>query len=102
MTTVYYQARPVGVVGPRSAFLLPHTPSTLAPGPWLRALCMYALDVECGLLDGPYQQAQAEAYARALLIDDTLLDCRDDAWLARRFGIPIEQIRLAREDHPIH
>jgi len=101
MTIVYYQAQPVGVVGPTSAFLLPHTPSTLAPGQWLRALCMYALDVECGLLDGPYCQDEAEAYARTLLVDETLLDCRDDAWLAHRFKVPIEQISLAREDHPI-
>lgn len=81
-------------MGPNSAFLLPHLPQV--PGPWLRALCMYALDLECDLLDGPYQQDQAEAYARALLIDETLLDCRDDAWLARRFGVPTAQIRLAR------
>jgi hypothetical protein len=53
MTIVYYQARPVGVAGPRCAFLLPHVPA-LVPRPWLRALCTYALDVECGLLEGPY------------------------------------------------
>lgn len=62
---------------------------------------MYALDVECGLLDGPYCQDEAEAYARTLLVDETLLDCRDDAWLARRFGVPVAQISLARGDHPI-
>lgn len=101
MTIVYYQAQPVGVVGPNSAFLLPNVPPAPAPGPWLRALCMYALDVECGLLDGPYHQQEAEGYARTLLVDETLLDCRDDAWLARRFKVPIEQISLAREDHPI-
>ncbi len=96
MTTVRYERRPVGIAGPGYAFLLPDMIG--APGArFLHAMCIYALDVESGLIDNPYRQDDAEAFARAYLIDPALLECRDDRWLAGQLGVPVKQIALARE-----
>jgi hypothetical protein len=97
MTTIYYANQPAGVSGAGYAFLLPAAVASAA-APFFTAMCRYALDVEYGLLEGPYDQDKAEAYARAGLIDPRLLDCRDDRWLARQLGVPVEQIALARAD----
>ena len=97
MTTISYRDRPVAVVGHRLAFTIPSAGDQL-PRPFVAAMCQYALDIHDGLIDGPYDQADAETYARIYLIDPSELDCRDDAWLARRFHVPIEQIALARQD----
>ncbi len=96
MTTVRYDRRTVGIAGPGYAFLLPDMLAAPAAR-FLHAMCIYALDVESGLIDGPYRQDDAEAFARAYLIDPGMLKCRDDTWLAGQLGVPVKQIRLARE-----
>jgi hypothetical protein len=65
------------------------------------ALCLYARDIDSGELPGPYDDAEAERYARSLLIPDEefeLLADECDERLAERFRVPADQIVGKRAD----
>ena len=59
------------------------------------ALALHAFEVDTGLIDGPFDQARAERYARELLMpadDFAPLAGLVDAELATLFGVPVEQV----------
>jgi len=65
------------------------------------ALGRYAADVDDGLLPGPYDTADAELYARTVLIDDAEFLERAgelDEELAEHFLVPLTQIAAKRAE----
>ena len=65
------------------------------------ALCLYARDIATGELPGPYDDIEAERYARSLLIADELFDLvadENDEGLAKRFAVPVAVIAAKRLD----
>lgn len=68
---------------------------------FVTAMAAYARDVATGELAGPYSTQNAERYARAFLVDDTLFERnrdRPDDELARLFDVPVDQIALMRSE----
>jgi hypothetical protein len=64
---------------------------------FVHAMGVYAAHVASGELDGPYTDADAELFARTLLIPDELRDADlDDQALADELGVPVEQVAAAR------
>jgi hypothetical protein len=65
------------------------------------AMCMYAMDVDAGVLPGPYGEDAAAAFARARLMPRrefvAWLDQADDR-LAWRFGVPLDEVAYRRRD----
>lgn len=64
-------------------------------------MAAYARELEAGALEGPYDQEDAELYARSLLIDDEEFLARagvGDELLAEYFGVPVEQVSLKRAE----
>jgi hypothetical protein len=73
------------------------------PTPSIRfvlAMCLYAGEILNHRLRGPYRDADARAFARALLIPGALLDRPlDPAALADGLGVPIRELEIARRAH---
>src|SRR3954453_9859021 len=72
---------------------------------WLRrfvfAMGLYAIDVACGSLAAPYDDARAEHFSLTfLIVDDVVRVCADlpDVLLAGHLGVPVAQIALKRLD----
>jgi hypothetical protein len=66
-------------------------------------MCVYADRIQAGELPGPYSDQQTEHYARSALIDDDEFnrsnnDGTSDQALAKRFNVPVEQVRAKRAD----
>jgi hypothetical protein len=65
------------------------------------ALALHAFEIDTGLIDGPFEEARAERYARELLMpaeDFGPLIWLNDAELAELFGVPVEQVWARRLD----
>jgi hypothetical protein len=63
------------------------------------AMCQLAMEIERGLIPGPYDEERAEGYARdALMAADCFaaLAALPDAYLAACFGVPTEQVTARR------
>jgi hypothetical protein len=101
---VSYQGELVAVATPTRVYLAPEVSARPPGDPRLRfvaALCLYGRDIESGELPGPYDEAEAELYARTLLIPDEEFDryrheCDEE--LAERLRMPVEQIAAKRRD----
>jgi excisionase family DNA binding protein len=104
MRAITYREQLVAVVTGTSVHLAPHVSELPTGHPQLRlvaALCLYSRDVDEGQVPAPYQDWAAELYARCLLIPDEefrRLAHEADEELARRFSIPMEQVREKRRD----
>lgn len=64
-------------------------------------MCLYARDVQEGVLPGPYDQQAAEFFARSVLapLDEfEQVAGRDDEQLAQHFGVPAREIAARRRD----
>jgi hypothetical protein len=77
----------------------------LGPGdPEMRfvaVMCLYSRDVDEGAVPGPFTSCDAELYARCVLLPDEEFGrhAREgDGELARRFGVPGEQVAAKRRD----
>lgn len=80
----------------RRVFLVDETaPDT----PFVLAMSVYATAILDGQLPGPYQQARARAYARALLIPAELLEpprqTGDPEPVAVWLGVPVDELQVA-------
>jgi hypothetical protein len=105
MELILYRGWPLAVVEPDRVHMHPAL-EALAEGdeshPLVRlacALALYAFEIHVGLIDGPFDQARAERYARELLMpaDDFMpLAGLTDSELAALFGVPVEQVRARR------
>jgi hypothetical protein len=64
-------------------------------------MCAYASDIARGLLPGPYNAGDARRYARAVLIPEELLERSglDVDRTAAALGVPVHELRAAREEH---
>jgi hypothetical protein len=64
-------------------------------------MCAYASDVARGVLPGPYDNADACRYARAVLVPEELLErsALDIDRAAAALGLPARELRAARDDH---
>jgi hypothetical protein len=64
-------------------------------------MCAYASDIARGLLPGPYDNANACRYARAVLVPEEFLERPglDIDRAAAALGVPARELRAAREEH---
>lgn len=65
------------------------------------AMCRLAMELELGLVGGPYDEERAEGYARELLMPEqefAALAWLPDPYLATCFGVPLEQVEARREE----
>ncbi len=106
MAMISHDGEPVAFVGATRAYLAPSLEDADAGDPLRRfvaGMCLYALDVAAGRLPGPYTDANAERFARCVLIDSTEFARRQhepDQRLAARFNLPVKQITAWRRDQP--
>src|SRR4051794_31153391 len=90
---ITYEGQIRALCTPRRVFLAQVPESALnSDGPFVLAMCLYAGDILNHLHPGPYREADARAYARALLIPEEVLDrargpCKVKA-LATWLGVP--------------
>lgn len=66
---------------------------------FLMVMCRAFAEYAAGRIPGPFDEALAERFARAVLIDPVVLAAYaddSDAALARRFNVPEDQLALAR------
>jgi hypothetical protein len=101
---ISYRGELVAIATRSRAYLAPRI-DALAPGDqvlrFVAAMCLYSHDVDEGRVPGPFKNSDAELYARCVLLPDEEFEChahdRDDE-LARRLGVPVEQIVAKRRD----
>lgn len=104
MRAISYWGELVALTTGARVYLAPNVAALPAGDPQLRfvaALCLYGRDVDTGEIPGPYCSEDAELYARCLLVPDDefeLCIAEPDDQLAKRFQVPIEQIRGKRLD----
>src|SRR4051794_29365506 len=85
-------------------FLAPHLEPLEEDHPdrfFVSLMCCHARDVLIGAAPAPYADAHAELYVRSVLIDDRDFEFRqhwDDALLAERYAVPLDQIQHKRRD----
>jgi hypothetical protein len=101
---VTHNHQPVALVNARHATLLGPVAELPAGHPQLRLtvyMTIYAHLIATGQHPGPYDDQDAQRFARHALIDQhQLLEraSQTDEHLAEHFRIPTEQITLARQD----
>lgn len=104
MRAISYRGELVAVITKTRVYLAPHVSELSRGDPLLRfiaALCLYSRDVEDGAVLGPYNQPEAEFYARSLLVAEDEFERfahETDVELAGRFRLPREQIPAKRRD----
>lgn len=105
MRLISYRGEPVALVvnGDLAVF----EPELEARGPddplfrFAAAMCRLAMEIELGLLAGPYDEERAEGYARELLMGADgfgALAALPDTYLAACFGVPDEQVPARRAE----
>lgn len=105
MQLIQYDAHPAALATERRVTLVGGLQDLPDGHPTLRFviyMALYARDVMTAELPGPYTDQDAEAFARACLIDPDQLTNHaheSDQQLAQRLGLPAEQIHLARSEH---
>jgi hypothetical protein len=98
---ITYRGRVVAAVT-GECFLLADDLAYRAPGDpevvFVTVMCSYAMEIACGLLPGPFENADACHFARAVLIPDELLERQelDVERAAGALGVPPEELRAAR------
>lgn len=104
MRAISYRGELVAISTRSRVYLAPRI-EALAPGdPDLRfvaAMCLYSCDVDAGDVPGPFTSSAAELYARCVLMPDEEFERHErepDGVLARRFGVPVDQIPAKRRD----
>jgi hypothetical protein len=104
MRAISYRGELVAVTTKSRVYLAPRV-SELSRGDrllrFVAALCLYSRDVDGGAVPVPYNQPDAEFYARSLLVADDEFERfahETDVELAARFGLPQEQIAAKRRD----
>jgi hypothetical protein len=102
--TISYRGELVAIATRARVFLAPAVAVLPRGDPKLRfvaAMCLYSRDIDEGHVPGPYRDEDAELYARCLLLPDDSFgvhSAEDDDDLARRFGVPFEQVAPKRRD----
>jgi hypothetical protein len=69
---------------------------------FVAALCLYSHAVDTGRAGRPYDQAEAEAFARALLMPCEAFGpviASSDLELAELFTVPLDQVTRRRRDY---
>lgn len=103
-TLVSYGGRIAAFCGPNRVNLAPWLQVRERGDPELRVvsmMCLYSREVREGRTERAYEDADAELFARCALIDDAEFEALaegDDADLAERFAVPVEQIAGKRGD----
>jgi hypothetical protein len=101
---VTYNHEPVALVNARRATLLGPVAELPAGHPQLRLtvyMAIYAQLIASGQRRGPYDDQDAQRFARDALIDPHELardEHQTDQRLAQRFRVPVEQIAAARAE----
>jgi hypothetical protein len=104
MQLIQYANRPAALVTERRVTFVGGLEDLPDGHPLLRFvvyMALYARDVVTGELPGAYTDEDAERFARACLIDPDELAAHadeDDARLAERLRIPVEQVAHARAE----
>jgi hypothetical protein len=101
---ISYRGELVAIATRARVYLAPQV-SALAQGTpkqrFVAAMCLYSRDVDESEVPGPYTDEGAELYARCFLIPDESFEghaAEQDDHIARRFGVPIEQVPAKRRD----
>jgi hypothetical protein len=104
---ILYHGRPLALALPDRVYLHPALVALAEldeSDPLVRfacALAVHAFEINTGLLEGPFDQARAERYARQLLMpadEFGPLAGLADGELAELFAVPVEQVGARRLD----
>lgn len=104
MEAIFYDGRLAAITTAERVFLPPEVEQLESGDPWLRmvvGMCLYARDVERGLVPGPYSRDQAEFFARVLFMPEhefKRAQASSDEELARRFRMPIGEVAKRRSE----
>jgi hypothetical protein len=105
MQVVLYRGWPLALAQPDRVHLHPALDALAerdVSEPLVRFACtlaLHAFEIHSSLIQGPFDQARAERYARDLLMpadDFAPLAGSADADLAALFGVPVEQVETRR------
>ena len=104
MTTISYQGRIVAEVSATDARIAGSVGAALEPGHPVRrfvaGMCVLAMQIEEGNLDGPYTDQRAALVVRSVTMpieEFEALSGLADHELAEHFNVPLEQVELHRE-----
>jgi hypothetical protein len=101
---ISYQGELVAIATRRRVFLAPRIAELPEGDPerrFVAAMCLYSRDVDDGEVPGPYSDREAGLYARCVLIPDESFEAHAvdaDERLAKRFGVPVDQVVAKRCD----
>jgi hypothetical protein len=104
MRAIFYRGDLAAIAASERVFLSPRIASLRPEEPLRRfvtVLCLYSRDIDTGALRGPFEQSEAELYARSFLVADEEFSefaHEEDRLLEQRFGLPVEQVRARRAD----
>jgi hypothetical protein len=104
MRLIHYHGHLVAIASPLGVQFLPPLDVLPEDAPRRRfvgAMAAYPSDIAENELVDEYDQAEAELYARSLLIDNVAFKARaghSDEYLAAYFRVPLEQIAKKRLD----
>src|SRR3954447_3397060 len=103
MQTVTWRGRTAAIVDADETLLAEHIAVLECDHPDRRfvcAMCLYAMEVETGVIPGGYDQDCAERYARTFLAPDWafIAPSWPDAAIAELYAIPLDQVRAGRDE----
>ena len=104
MRAISYRGELVALATRDRVYLAPGVSELPRGHPRLRfvaALCLYGRDVDGGEVPGPYDEGEAELYARCVLMPDEEFKPHMheiDVQVAERFRVPVEQVAAKRCD----
>lgn len=104
MTTITYQGRVVAEVSATHARIADSVGAALEPGHPIRrfvaGMCVLAMQIEEGNLDGPYNDTRAAHVVRSVTMpieEFEALSALADHELAEHFNVPLAQVEIHRE-----
>lgn len=103
METIIWRGRQAATVDGEETQLADHIAVLECDHPDRRfvcAMCVYAYEIQTGVIPGHYDQDNAERYARTFLAPDWAFSAPNwpDAAIAELYAIPLDQVQEGRRE----